>query len=213
MFVADNGEIYMDLSHLTLETLFMETKKAINNEKAATTVVLYHLLELDSRQGYLVKNYKTLFEYCRKELCYSESEAWTRISAMKTLVKVPEIKKPLEQGALTLTQVGLLGGFLKNGDQTPAPERLELLPELIKEVSGKSTRETQDILNGKEPVNKPEIVNIKIPKVMADHFLKLKNNLGIKNNEDLLEMLLQMKEEELEEKRGGEIQKGGETNN
>ena len=97
----------MNLKHLSNEELHRNTLAAAGRERQSTMEVLWHLREIESRLFYAQRGYRDLKEYCVKELKYSEGSAWRRISAMKVLKEVPEIKDKIESGKLNLTQLNL----------------------------------------------------------------------------------------------------------
>ena len=111
------------------------------NEKQATLILLEHLAEVDHRRLYAVMGYSSLWIYVHQALHYSEPQTSERVNAMRLMVKVPEVKKELEAGNLTLTTIAKLASHVKR-EKCKTPETLELLEA----VSGKTTRETERIL-------------------------------------------------------------------
>ena len=57
----------MKLKHLSDQELLSQTQAAVARERAATTEVLYHLLEVEVRMLYAQLGFSTLFEYVRLE--------------------------------------------------------------------------------------------------------------------------------------------------
>lgn len=123
------------------DLLHNETLQAAANEKTATLILLEHLAEIDRRRLYAIRGYSSLWEYVCKALDYSESQAYERVSAMRLMVRVPEVKEELQSGKLTLTTAAKLGAHSKR-------ERLQIeeTVSLLREVSGKASREVERVL-------------------------------------------------------------------
>ena len=104
----------MDLKHLTDSTLLADTKKLVRQEQALLTQILWHLKEVDGRRLYSELKYGSLFDYCTKELGYSESSAQRRIIAARALADFPQIAPKIETGELTLATVALVVSEFKH---------------------------------------------------------------------------------------------------
>ena len=117
------------------------TLLAAKNEKNATLVLLEQLMIVEEKRVYAIMGYSTLWEYVHKELNYSEPQTSERVSAMRLMKRVPEVKKELEAGKLTLTTTAKLATHVKR-EQCSESEVLQLLES----VSGKTTREAERVL-------------------------------------------------------------------
>ena len=104
----------MNLKHLTDSTLLADTKTLVRQEQALLTKILWHLKEVDGRRLYSELKYGSLFDYCTKELGYSESSAQRRIIAARALADFPEIALKIQSGELTLATVALVVSEFKN---------------------------------------------------------------------------------------------------
>jgi len=131
----------MNLKHLSNEDLHLNTLSAANKERMSTIEVLWHLREIDKRMLYAIKGYRDLKEYCVKELKYSEGSAWKRISAMKSLVEVPEIEEKIERGSLNLTQLNMARTHFREVKAT-----IEERKEILLTLENQNTRTTERIL-------------------------------------------------------------------
>jgi 5-methylcytosine-specific restriction endonuclease McrA len=136
----------MNLKHLTDDELHSSNVAAASRERMTTIEVLWHLRENNRRMLYAKMGYRDLKEYCVKELKYSEGSAWKRISAMKALVEVPEIKEKIESGALNLTQLSIARTHFREV-KANAKEKKEILLTL----ENQSTRMTERILAESKP--------------------------------------------------------------
>ncbi len=104
----------MRLSHLTDKTLLQEIKNLASNERSQTLLLLHHLREIDSRKLYADLKYSSLFDYCTRELGFSEGSAQRRIVASRMLKELPELGSKIESGKLTLTNISQVNQFFKD---------------------------------------------------------------------------------------------------
>ena len=126
---------------LSNEALHANTVIAASSEKTATLLLLEHLTEIDRRRLYAVKGYSSLWLYVNQALGYSETQASERVSAMRLIVKIPEVKKELEAGNISLTTTAKLAAHVRREktDQTKTTD-------LLKSILGKSSREVDRVL-------------------------------------------------------------------
>ena len=88
----------MNLKRLTDSKRLNEIKKLVNDESKITGAIITHLEEVERRKLYSDLKYSSLFDYCVKELRYSEDQAYRRINAMRVSKKVPIIKEKIDSG-------------------------------------------------------------------------------------------------------------------
>lgn len=100
------------LAHLSDEVLVARVKQLAAREREATVALIVHLAELDERRLYLAEGCSSLFTYCTQVLLLSEHAAYGRIEAARAARRFPVILGRLEEGAVTLTTVGLLAAHL-----------------------------------------------------------------------------------------------------
>lgn len=131
----------MTLSKTSDQELLVETKKLVAREQEITHQILEHLEEIEVRKLYSDLRYSSLFEYCMRELGYSEDESYRRISAMRFLRKNPEVTPKVQKGELTLSTLNLLDKFQRRSDEN--------IMQVANEVSNKSKREVEKILDQK----------------------------------------------------------------
>ncbi|HXH31302.1 MAG TPA: HNH endonuclease signature motif containing protein [Bacteriovoracaceae bacterium] len=101
-------------THLSNTKLHSETVNASKTEKAATVVLLKFLSEVGFRKLFLDFGHSTLHKYVMHELGYSESEAWTRIQAMRLVRSMPEVEVKIESGMMSLCNASILQSHLQN---------------------------------------------------------------------------------------------------
>ncbi len=92
----------MNLKHLTDKSLLTDTKVLVGKEREFLTKILHHLKEIDKRKLYSDLGYSSLYEYCVRELGYSEGNAQRRIQTCRLLTEVPEIEEKIEMGLLKI---------------------------------------------------------------------------------------------------------------
>lgn len=142
------------------KTLHSATLRAAKNEKAATLELLEYLAEVDRRRLYAEWAYSSLFEYVHKALGYSEAQSSERVSTMRLLRKVPEVKAALEKGSLTLTSTAKLASHVRREKSS-----LEDTLSLLEKCEGKPTREVERVLvaNSTQMAPTPEKVRAVTP--------------------------------------------------
>ena len=85
-----------------------ETRRVAVAERQTTAALVGLLAELDARELYFAEGYASLFAFCTQALHLSEQAAYARIEAARTVRQFPLVLTLLEEGAVTLTTVGLL---------------------------------------------------------------------------------------------------------
>ena len=133
----------MNLKKMSDNLLLENIKELVKKESKITAEIITHLEEVDRRKLFSELKYKSLFDYSVMELGYSEDQAYRRVNAMRLSRKIPEVKKKIDDGELSLTNVNLLSGFFKELDLQTTEKS-----SVIEKVSNKSKRECQNILMG-----------------------------------------------------------------
>ncbi len=197
----------MNISVLSDQELLSNTKKLVKEEKNLTLKIIEHLEEVSKRKLYCDLKYQSLFEYCVYELGYSRDEAYRRLDAMKTSKKVPEIKKELGNGTITLSTINLMSDFLN----ASAKKNITINSrEILTQIKGQSKKDVEKFfikkkeeLGIKTQIAKKEIVtkageevrlNITLKKSTMDKITKLKALVSHSNpnfeTSDLLDKVL-----------------------
>ena len=107
------------LEHLGDEALLNDLRTLVGQDRANTATLLAHIAEVDARRLYLPAAYPSMYEYCVRELCLSEDEAFARIRAARMAREHPAVYAAIAEGRLTLSAVLLLGPYLtrENADE------------------------------------------------------------------------------------------------
>lgn len=131
------------LSNHELELLL---KQKVKTERQITVEIISLLEEVSSRKLYLAKGFGSLIEYCVKELNYSESSAYRRISAMRLAQEVPQLKQSLASGTLNLVSVTKAQTVFQKKKLKHEALDLEAKTTILQKLESKTTREAEKIL-------------------------------------------------------------------
>lgn len=134
-----------DLTLLPDADLMSSLKALVSDERSHVVSVLRHLAEMERRRLAHKEGYPSLFEYCRRELRYSEGEAGRRIQAMRASVKFPILYRAIDRGLLSLTAVSMLSPHLSWDNHA----------RLIRASLGRSTREVEKLIAAANPTVLP----------------------------------------------------------
>jgi len=142
-------------------------------EKDATLLLLEYLAEIERRRLFAERAYSSLFEFVVRELGYSESQASERISAMRLIREVIEVKDLIQTGDLTLTTASQIQRFLKtekkvSGESISISEKLDL----ISECKNKSKTSVEKILIEKSSI--PPSLPVEKERVISKELTELK---------------------------------------
>src|SRR5262249_16282709 len=118
-------------------------KSLRNIERETVAKILRHLLTVESEGIHLEMSYSSLFEFCMKELDYSEDEAVIRIRAMRLMKSVPSIESKIESGELSLSVLAKAQSAFRKEEQNKRPVPLEQKEEIIFQLAGSSVRKAE----------------------------------------------------------------------
>ena len=194
----------MNLKHFSNQNLLENAKKLASEERIITTEVLHSLREIESRKLHLELGFSSLFEYCLRELKYSESQAQRRISAMRLIRDLPEVELKIKEGTLSLSNAAKIQSFIRQAYKEEKPLNLQDKKELVQKIENKSTRECEleliklspepVITRSKERVINEEYTEIKltVKKDLKDKIDQVKSLLSHQNPEGDLNKLLEL---------------------
>jgi len=120
----------MKLTHLTDKTLLNDTKFLVGKEREFLTKILHHLKEIDKRKLYSDLGYSSLFDYCVRDLGYSEGNAQRRIQACRLLASIPDLDLKIENGELSLSNISLAATFFRQNDIENLSDKKIILDQL-----------------------------------------------------------------------------------
>ncbi|MBI4060205.1 MAG: HNH endonuclease [Elusimicrobia bacterium] len=126
----------MNPTELNDDELLRCLKNLVRQEREDTAAVVAHLAEVDNRNLARERAYPSLFEYCVKELGYSEPSAFHRIRAARAVRKRPELLDLLRRGEVHLRSLVLLHPHLDG----------EGALEIIQQARGKTVQEVSALV-------------------------------------------------------------------
>ena len=132
--------------------LLNQIRAAVNAERKITLQVLELLKKVDEQKLYLTLSFGSLHEFCVKELHYSESATFRRISAMRALCEVPVLEKKIEDGTLSLAVISQAQTHIRQKEKmTSIRMNTEEKAMLFDSLQGLSSREAEKELLRKDP--------------------------------------------------------------
>jgi CRISPR/Cas system Type II protein with McrA/HNH and RuvC-like nuclease domain len=139
-------------NHMLLETL----KELVAEERKLTAQILDHLQEVAARKLYLELGYSSLYDFCIKELHYSEGSAHRRISAMKLVREVPDVEEKILSGALSLSVISQAQTFFRNQETHEKALTTTEKREFLTKLENTSTRQCEAMILAIAPEMKRE---------------------------------------------------------
>lgn len=118
LFIEDFSQSVNGARNLSNDEIENALRAKAAAERRLTLEVIELLEEVDRRKLHVERGFGSLLEYCVRELKYSESSAYRRISAMRVVRDVPEVKSALQNGALNLNTVAQAQNFFSNNSET-----------------------------------------------------------------------------------------------
>lgn len=172
---------HLSFRHLTDAALEKELHRVAVCERQIVARFVALLAEFDRRRLHLALGYRSLFEYCVKELKLTEHETCNRIDAARAVQKYPSLLPKLARGEMSLTAIRLLRPHLTTANaegviaqatgknvegvklviarlnpQPPVPSVIRKLPEQT--VSAASTVTTAAANSDEPPVPLSEVL-------------------------------------------------------
>jgi hypothetical protein len=146
------------IKNLNDDQLLLEIKSLAKEETRMTQLILDYLAEVETRRLFALRGYPSLFEFCVKELGYSESSAFRRISAMRAIKSIPEAKAKLENGTVNLSTLTQLQSFIKSEEKLGG---VKLEPDAKKNLLSKIENKSQKQCEREFAKISPEIIKTK----------------------------------------------------
>ncbi len=186
-----SAQFVAKLTYFSNEELENTLRRKATAERQLTMEVIELLEEVDRRKLHIARGFSSLLEYCVRELKYSESSAYRRISAMRVVRDVPEVKSALQEGSLNLNTVAQAQNFFKSEEKQQNKMSLEQKKDILRELHGKSARQTERLLAEISPTSAPvknetvravkderTQVTLVLSKELTEKIEKLKNHLS-----------------------------------
>lgn len=123
--------------------LVSEAKRLVGEERKVLVSILTLLQEIERRKLFSDFKCSSLFDFCVKELGYSESQAQRRILAMRLVRDFPEVEEKIASGALSLTNAANAQALFQRARRIGKSVAEQ---EILKRLEGKASREVEIIL-------------------------------------------------------------------
>jgi hypothetical protein len=136
----------MDLSKISNDELVGRLEQLCVRERKITHLILWHIVEVETRKLYLDMAFDSMFSYLTKKLGYSEDAAYRRLSAARLLRKAPELSGKIEDGSITLTQMAQVQKCIKLEKKMGLEVSEARALEVVELIQNKSNFETQKVL-------------------------------------------------------------------
>ena len=184
----------MNLKSVSNVELRRNTKNLVKKEVLIGIEVLHHLREIDYRKSFALWGHSSLYQYCMKELKYSRGSAHRRIASMKLLREVPELELKIESGEHNVSTLSQAHTFFNQEErQLGKTYSTEEKKEILSEIEGKSSDQTERLLKDKSPEqkrpDKKRVINATETEIrftadqkLMEKFERLKNLMGHKSN-------------------------------
>jgi hypothetical protein len=131
----------MMLNHLSDDALVASLHALCLDVRRLDARVVVHLIEVEERRLHLKAACSSLFDFCVRRLQMSEGAAYRRINAARLAKRFPSLIGHIESGAVHLSALTLLRDHLTEAN----------VDELIAAASGKTKRETEELLARRAP--------------------------------------------------------------
>jgi hypothetical protein len=131
----------MNLRGHTDEALLLDVRGLIGSQRELTARLIVYLAEIEHRRLHLFAGFSSMFEFCVKELCLSEGEAFRRLTVARLGRKFPVIHSLVASGEVHLSALVLLRPYLTGENHA----------ELFQAVRGKSKRDVEMLLATRFP--------------------------------------------------------------
>jgi hypothetical protein len=130
---------------LSDEELLARVREHVGKGHVWQARLIAYLAEVEDRRLHLVHACSSMWDFCTRKLGMSEGEAHRRITAARIVRRFPHVLGYLERGEIHLCALYALRGHLTG----------ENVDELVREASGKSTREVEAMMAARFP--KPDV--------------------------------------------------------
>lgn len=152
---------------LTDLELITRLKSCTREERRLTAVILEYLREVDGRRLYADYNYPSLWEFCVKELGYTEGAAARRIHSMRLLREVPELRADIVEGRQSLMSLTQAQVFFR-AEEKQLGRRLTTRQKIgvLRRLENKSARECARELDKLATVPKPRMMSVEIDEAL-----------------------------------------------
>jgi 5-methylcytosine-specific restriction endonuclease McrA len=129
------------LRSLSDHVLLSSIRTLTRRERSLTLNVLLHLIEIERRGLHLELAYKSMFDYCTRELGYSASAASRRIRSARCVARFPDVYELLESNEVNISTIAQVSRILNPANKD----------DILARIRGKSQNEVEAIVAEYEP--------------------------------------------------------------
>ena len=129
------------LTNLSDNVLVRKLERLSGTERELLVTMLRYLIEVEHRELYLPRGYRSLHEFCTGHLKYSGAAASRRITAARCLKKYPRIAGMLLRGEINLSVLSLVADMLTR----------ENYRDILSSIKGRSYREVERLVARHRP--------------------------------------------------------------
>lgn len=134
------------LRELTKKELLAHLEAHVGKGRTWVVGMVAYLAEVEERRVHLDLACSSMFDFCTRRLKMSEAEAAVRLIAARLARRFPSVLGYLERGDVHLCALRALRDYLTDDNHE----------ELLREASGKSTREVKELLARRFP--RPDVM-------------------------------------------------------
>lgn len=149
----------ISIRSLSDSELILKLKHSVAEERKLTALVLDFLREVDRRKLYAEFGCSSLWDFCIRELGYSEASASRRIASMRLIRELPELKEDLVSGKQTLSNLAAAQKFFrieKEHRELSLEEKRQVLEKIENKTSRECERELLKISSAPIEISRPE---------------------------------------------------------
>jgi hypothetical protein len=126
---------------LSDDQLLVGLKELVKRDCGLEAELISHLGEVEARHLYLEQGCSSMFDYCVRELCFSECVAYKRIGVARAARKFPDVGLAISRGEIHLSGASLIAPHLSE----------ESVGSWLKTAHHKTTREIKQVIADRFP--------------------------------------------------------------
>ena len=129
---------------MTNHELVLAVRALVREERRVSRAILEQINEVERRRLFVELGFTSTYEWLVKDLGYSASAAYRRISAARLLRAVPEVAEKIETGEVNLTTLAQAQTAIRSEERRTGERlSLETRASVVSEIVTKSSREVE----------------------------------------------------------------------
>lgn len=126
---------------LSNDQLLVDLKELVKRDRVLEGDLITHLGEVEARRLYLERSCSSMFDYCVKELRFSESMAYKRIGVARASRKFPAVAESISRGEIHLSGASMIAPHLSG----------ETAARWLEDARHKTSREVRQLIADRFP--------------------------------------------------------------